>query len=65
MIEDLGSYVLLWIMGNGNNITARDWRDDFMNESEALFRDICRMVDDLLEPSSARSHSRTLKPMDS
>jgi hypothetical protein len=52
-------------MGNGNNITARDWRDDFMNESEALFRDICRMVDDLLEPSSARSHSRTLKPMDS
>lgn len=48
-IESLASYVLLWRLGDGNLMNARDWRSDFLNESEALFSSVEKMVHAMLD----------------
>ncbi|SOE97672.1 hypothetical protein SAMN05414139_10822 [Burkholderia sp. D7] len=48
-IESLASYALLWRLGDGNLMNARDWRSDFATESEALFSTVERMVYAMIE----------------
>lgn len=51
-IETLESYAFMWRVGDGDEMTARQWRSDFEQESEALLAQIERMVDDILESRS-------------
>lgn len=48
-IEYLASYALLWRLGDGNLMNARDWRSDFLAESDALFANVETMVYTMIE----------------